>query len=89
MGRIPKGRVSTYGDLAKYVGKPTAVRAVGNACNQNPFAPHVPCHRVVSSNGGLGGFAQGLPQKIKLLKKEGIRIQKNEIVDFESVRFRF
>ena len=53
---IPRGRVTTYKELAKYLGKPKAARAVGNACGANPDAPRVPCHRVVRSDGRLGGY---------------------------------
>lgn len=67
---IPKGEVRTYGWVAKQIGNPRAARAVGNALNKNPFAPKVPCHRVVAKN-GLGGFAKGLKAKRKLLRSEG------------------
>ena len=68
--KIPKGEVRTYGWVAQQIGKPKAARAVGNALHKNPFAPQVPCHRVVAKN-GLGGYAGGLKNKIKLLKEEG------------------
>jgi methylated-DNA-[protein]-cysteine S-methyltransferase len=67
---IPRGEVRTYGWVARQIGKPKAARAVGNALHKNPFAPKVPCHRVVAKN-GLGGFAGGLNKKRQLLKKEG------------------
>lgn len=70
MGAIPFGQVKSYGDLAKKVGKPGAARAVGGACNRNPWLVVVPCHRVVAANGGLGGFALGLPAKRRLLEIE-------------------
>jgi O-6-methylguanine DNA methyltransferase len=69
--KIPKGRVTTYAQIAKALGKPRASRAVGNACGANPFPIVVPCHRVVASNGGLGGFSSGLAWKRKLLALEG------------------
>ena len=53
---IPRGRVTTYKELAKYLGKPKAARSVGNACGKNPDAPRAPCHRVVRSDGRLGGY---------------------------------
>ncbi len=87
--KIPKGKVSTYRELAKAVGKPKASRAVGNACNKNPFAPQTACHRVVKSSVEVGGFAQGTKKKILLLKKEGIEIKKGKILDFEKRLFRF
>src|SRR5512134_2540850 len=68
---IPRGCTMTYAQVARAVGKPGAVRAVGTALNRNPFAPHVPCHRVVRSDGTLGGFAHGTAKKKALLKREG------------------
>lgn len=88
MLRIPKGKVATYQTIASLAGSPRASRAVGNACNANPFAPHVPCHRVVSSNGTLGGYAHGPAKKIALLKREGIVVRGNTIIDFENVVFK-
>ncbi|MBI2099659.1 methylated-DNA--[protein]-cysteine S-methyltransferase, partial [Candidatus Uhrbacteria bacterium] len=55
--QIPKGKIITYTELAKRVGKPKAVRAVANAVAANPMAPMIPCHRVVRSDGGLGGYS--------------------------------
>lgn len=69
--RIPKGRVVTYSDLARALGT-KAYRAVGNALNRNPYAPAVPCHRVVGSDGSLTGFALGIPTKRKMLAQEGV-----------------
>lgn len=76
--KVPKGKVTTYKALAVNL-KTKAYRAVGNAMNKNPYAPKVPCHRVINSNGNLGGFASGIKNKIKLLKKEGIEIKNNKI----------
>ncbi len=69
---IPYGRLASYGDLAKQIGRPKAVRAVGNAVGDNPMGLIVPCHRVVWGSGGIGGFTGGLEWKRKLLKHEGI-----------------
>src|SRR3989304_10589092 len=69
--KIPKGQTRTYAQIAEAIGRPRAVRAVGNALNKNPFAPDVPCHRVVRKNGSLGGFAGGTAKKESLLKREG------------------
>ncbi len=71
--KIPKGKTLTYAQLARKIGRPKAVRAVGNAVGKNPFAPAVPCHRIVRSDGKLGGYSGkgGVATKIKLLKKEG------------------
>jgi methylated-DNA-[protein]-cysteine S-methyltransferase len=72
--RIPKGKVKTYKDLAKNVGNPKASRAVANACGKNPYPIKIPCHRVIRSDGGLGGYSGkgGIKLKKKLLKEEGI-----------------
>ena len=69
--RIPKGKVNTYAAIARKLNT-TAYRAVGNALNKNPYAPQVPCHRVVGSTGALTGFAQGLDAKRQLLQSEGV-----------------
>jgi methylated-DNA-[protein]-cysteine S-methyltransferase len=68
--RIPYGRTSTYGDIARDIGNPKAVRAVGAAIGQNPHSIIVPCHRVVGANGSLTGFAGGLDRKQHLLHHE-------------------
>ena len=72
--KIPVGSIKTYLEVAKAIGKPLAVRAVANAIAKNPYPPKIPCHRVIRSNGSLGGYsAKGGPKiKKKLLKKEGI-----------------
>jgi methylated-DNA-[protein]-cysteine S-methyltransferase len=73
--RIPAGKVVTYGDIADAMGSRGA-RAVGNALNKNPYAPGVPCHRVVGSDGKLTGFAGGLDKKERLLKSEGVDVSR-------------
>ena len=85
--KVPKGKVITYAGLARMVGRPKAHRAVGSAMNKNPYAPQVPCHRVVKSNGDLGGFATDIKVKIKRLQKEGVVVSDNKIVDFQSTLF--
>ena len=87
--KIPKGKITTYSAIARFLGKPDAARAVGNACNANPFAPRVPCHRVVKSSGGIWGYAFGVKRKIALLKKEGIAVKRGIIVGFEKKLFSF
>ncbi len=72
--RIPRGKVTTYGAIARALGKPQASRAVGQALGRNPYAPDVPCHRVVGTNGKLTGFAGGLPRKVELLQSEGVAV---------------
>ena len=68
--RIPRGETRTYQDIARAIGAPRAVRAVGSACGANPVALAVPCHRAVRTDGGLGGYAWGIARKKKLLKLE-------------------
>jgi len=85
--KIPKGRVSTYQEIARALNC-KAYRAVGNALNKNPYAPIVPCHRVVNLNGFIGGFAQGINKKMKMLQKEGIKIKNKKIVDFDKKFFK-
>lgn len=85
--KVPKGRVTTYKEIARAL-KSKAYRAVGNAMNKNPYAPVVPCHRVVNSDGNIGGFASGTKNKIKMLKKEGIEIINNKI-DLTKYLFKF
>ncbi|MEK7628013.1 MAG: MGMT family protein [Patescibacteria group bacterium] len=71
--KIKKGQVITYAELARRIGKPKAIRAVGNAVGKNPLAPEVPCHRVIRTDGSLGGYSGkgGVKTKLALLKKEG------------------
>ena len=85
---IPKGMISTYSEIAKSLDS-NAYRAVGNAMAKNPHSVSVPCHRIIKSDGTLGGYALGISKKIQLLKKEGIKIKNNKVVDFESKFFRF
>ena len=68
--RIPRGETRTYQQIARAIGAPAAVRAVGSACGANPVALAVPCHRAVRTDGGLGGYAWGLKRKKKLLSLE-------------------
>lgn len=90
---IPKGRVSTYKLIADAIGKPKSVRAVGMALSKNPFAPIVPCHRVIASNGTIGGFkgtkdlsSRRIKRKIKLLEKEGIIIDNYQLSQSSTYR---
>ena len=74
--KIPKGKIKTYKQVAKGIGMPKAARAVANACGKNPYAPKIPCHRVIRSDGGLGGYSGrgGIRQKLKLLRSEKVEI---------------
>ena len=73
---IPKGKVKTYKEVAIGIKMPKAARAVANACAKNPYAPKIPCHRVIRSDGGLGGDAGpgGIRQKIRILRSEKVKI---------------
>ena len=73
LSKIPKGRVTTYGALAKALG--TSPRAIGKMLNSNPHAPRIPCHRVIMSNGSLGGYSKGVKIKKELLEKEGVDVK--------------
>ena len=74
--KIPRGSVKTYSQVAKGIGKPRAVRAAANAIGKNPYAPKIPCHRVIRSDGSLGGYSGkgGIKTKKLLLKREGITL---------------
>jgi methylated-DNA-[protein]-cysteine S-methyltransferase len=69
--KVPYGRTSSYGDIAARIGRPAAYRAVGNAVGANPIPIVIPCHRIIASDGGIGGYSSGLPNKRKLLALEG------------------
>lgn len=85
--KVPRGKVTTYREIAKVL-KSKAYRAVGTAMNKNPDSPRIPCHRVVNSDGSIGGFALGTKKKIQLLKKEGIEI-KNGKIDLKKYLYKF
>ncbi len=78
---IPYGEVRSYGWVSRAVDRPGGARAIGGAMGSNPFPPVVPCHRVVKSDGTLGGFSaqQGVPLKVKMLEMEGVRVLKGRI----------
>ncbi|MDI6602847.1 MAG: MGMT family protein [Patescibacteria group bacterium] len=76
--KIPPGEFLTYKMVAKLAGRPWAWRAVGNILNKNKN-PKIPCHRVIRSNGRVGGYNQGMKKKIYLLKKEGIIIKHGKV----------
>ena len=75
--KIPSGKVKTYKEIAIELNKPNAARAIANACAKNPYAPSIPCHRVIRSDGKLGGYSGpgGVKMKEKLLKKEGFLVK--------------
>ena len=74
--KIPKGKVKTYKEVAIAIKRPKSARAVANACGKNPYAPKIPCHRVIRSDGSLGGYSGrgGIQQKLKLLRSEKVAI---------------
>ncbi|MGH9985119.1 MAG: MGMT family protein [Nitrososphaeraceae archaeon] len=84
--KIPAGKVSTYGDLARALGNPSASRAVGRILGENPNPIKVPCHRVVMSNGQIGGYAYGTARKRQLLEKEGVSLTNGIVQNFKNVR---
>jgi len=85
--QIPTGKVSTYGAIAKALGDIIAARAVGVALNLNPNPEYTPCYKIVNSDGTLGGFGLGIEDKIRRLRKDGIKIRGNKILNFEKVLF--
>jgi len=86
VSNIPLGKVATYGQLASSVGNPRAARGIGKILNKNPRPIIVPCHRVVRSDGHIGGYMYGKERKISLLLNEGIPIVNDLIKDFEKYR---
>ena len=88
--RIPNGKVTTYGDIAKQLGNKKLARSVGKILHNNPDPIIVPCHKVVLSNGKIGGYAYGLKMKKNLLKKEGIIILKDGTIEnFHKIRVEY
>jgi methylated-DNA-[protein]-cysteine S-methyltransferase len=84
---IPPGKVSTYGDIANALGHPNAARLIGNILKKNPNPIYVPCHRIVKSNGKLGGYMYGISMKKHLLREEGIKFQDDDYLrDFDKCR---
>ena len=87
--QVPKGKVTTYGELAKAVGLKNGQRIIGMIMKKNPYPVIVPCHRVVKSNGKIGGYAYGERVKSKILANEGIKIEAGKIIDFDKMKFYF
>lgn len=83
--KVSRGRVVTYKDIAEAVGSPRAVRAVGGVLNKN-YSPEIPCHRVVCSNGKVGGYNKGSRAKIRILMSEGLKIKNGRLLDLNPVR---
>ena len=87
--KVQKGKVTTYGDLAKAVGLKNGQRVIGTIMKNNPFPVIVPCHRVVRSDSRIGGYAYGEMVKFKMLTKEGMKIKDGKIIDFDKEKFYF
>lgn len=86
--KIPKGKVTTYGEIAKKLNS-KAYRAIGKIVGQNRDIPKTPCHRVVRSDGGISGYALGVDKKIALLKDENVEVFHDKIIDFEEKFYSF
>ncbi|RDJ31593.1 MAG: methylated-DNA--[protein]-cysteine S-methyltransferase [Crenarchaeota archaeon] len=86
---VPEGKVTTYGELAKAVGLKNGQRVIGRIMNKNPYPVIVPCHRVIKSDGKIGGYAYGEDVKNAMLSKEGISIRKGKIQELEKTIHRF
>ncbi len=86
--QVPKGKVTTYSELAKAVGLKNGQRAIGRIMNKNPFPVIIPCHRVILSNGKIGGYAWGEKIKTNMLSREGIKIKNGKILDTDKI-YRF
>jgi methylated-DNA-[protein]-cysteine S-methyltransferase len=87
--KIPRGKVTTYKEIAKALGNKNLARVAGNILNKNPKPIAIPCQRVVKSDGALGGYVFGQKAKEKLLTKENIKIKKGKVVNFKENFFRF
>ena len=88
--KIPKGKVTTYKEIGKALhGRGQVYRAVGRALKENKYPVVIPCHRVVCSDGSIGGYSRGVRKKISLLKKEGIVVKNNKVVDFKKKLLKF
>ena len=86
---VPKGQITTYGELAKAVGLKNGQRIIGKIMNKNPYPVIIPCHRVVMSTGKIGGYAYGEQIKINLLNDEGIQIKNGKIINLKNKIYRF
>ena len=86
---VPKGQITTYGELAKSVGLKNGQRTIGKIMNKNPYPVLIPCHRVVMSTGKIGGYAYGENVKMKILSDEGIEMINGKIENFDKKLFKF
>ena len=88
VSQIPKGRVSTYGLLANAIGRPRVGRAIGKLLSRNPNPITVPCHRIICSDGRVGGYSKGVKEKIRLLNSEGVTFNEGIVNNFREIIFR-
>lgn len=86
---VPKGKITTYKEIAKAVGLDNGQRIIGRIMNKNPYPIIIPCHRVIKSDGKIGGYAWGQKVKTRMLSNEGIKIKKGKILDLEKSIYRF
>ena len=86
---VPNGKVTAYGELGKAVGLKNGQRIIGTIMKKNRFPVIVPCHRVVKSDGKIGGYAYGKRVKSSMLANEGIKIKNGKIIDFDKQKFYF
>ena len=89
LARVPRGKVTTYGELAKAAGIKNGQRAIGRIMSKNPYPAIIPCHRVVRSTGQIGGYAYGTDVKNNMLAKEGITITDEKITNMDDITYRF
>ena len=87
--QVPYGKITTYGELSRSIGLKNGQRVVGQIMKKNPFPVIIPWHRVVKSNGDIGGYAFGINVKKTMLSKEGICIKKDRIENFKNIYFKF
>ncbi len=86
--KVPKGKVTTYKAIAHQL-KTKSYRAVGTAMHNNPYSPEVACHRVINSDGRIGGFYSGTKSKKAMLEKEGVEISKDNKIDLKKYEYKF
>lgn len=89
LAKIPRGKVVTYAELARALGHPRAAQAVGSILHKNPDCEKFPCFRVVRSDGIVGGFKRGNPEKVRRLRTEGIEIRNGRIQNFAAKKWSF
>lgn len=87
--QVPQGKVTTYKELAKAVGLENGQRVIGQIMNKNQYPVIIPCHRVVKSDGKVGGYAYGEKIKANILDKEGVKIKNGRIINFEKTLYSF